>query len=166
MVHAAARLSLTAHRGPTFLDFPLDVFGPAAGDIPDVGDIGGATPDALPANAGLWLTGRLEAASLTKILDLQWSGPRGRPLQDWLSAPLPLASPAVPRFLRALGPGILPPLLQPQPIRGAFLDRGLELPRETLHDRRVVSAGVAVERQGWGTIQPAAAIAEAQRRRG
>jgi len=46
---------------------------------------GGATPDALPANAGLWLTGHLEAASLTKVLDLQWSGPRGRPLQDWLA---------------------------------------------------------------------------------
>lgn len=46
---------------------------------------GGATPDGLPANAGLWLTGRLEAASLTKILDLTWSGPRGRPLQDWLA---------------------------------------------------------------------------------
>jgi uncharacterized protein (TIGR02099 family) len=46
---------------------------------------GGATPDKLPANAGLWLAGRLEAASLTKILDLQWSGPRGRPLQDWLA---------------------------------------------------------------------------------
>jgi uncharacterized protein YhdP len=46
---------------------------------------GGATPDALPANAGLWLTGRLEATSLSKILDLQWSGPRGRPLQDWLA---------------------------------------------------------------------------------
>lgn len=46
---------------------------------------GGATPDRLPANAGLWLAGRLETASLTKVLDLQWSGPRGRPLQDWLA---------------------------------------------------------------------------------
>ncbi len=46
---------------------------------------GGATPDALPANPGLWLAGRLEAMSLTKVLDLQWSGPRGRPLQDWLA---------------------------------------------------------------------------------
>jgi len=46
---------------------------------------GGAMPAALPASAGLWLTGRVEATSLTKILDLQWSGPRGRPLQDWVA---------------------------------------------------------------------------------
>lgn len=46
---------------------------------------GGATPGALPEGAGLWLTGTLPAASLTKILDLRWSGPRGRPLQDWLA---------------------------------------------------------------------------------
>jgi uncharacterized protein YhdP len=46
---------------------------------------GGATPEALPGSAGLWLTGRLEAASLSRILDLQWSGPRGRPLQEWLA---------------------------------------------------------------------------------
>ena len=32
MVHAAARLAMTPHRGPTFLDFPLDVFGPSAGE--------------------------------------------------------------------------------------------------------------------------------------
>ena len=35
-VHDAARLSMTPHRGPTFLDFPLDVFGPSAGEVPGV----------------------------------------------------------------------------------------------------------------------------------
>ena len=46
MVHAAARLALTPHRGPTFLDFPLDVFGPSSGDLPEVDDaVGrGTTP--------------------------------------------------------------------------------------------------------------------------
>ena len=34
-VHAAARLASEPHRGPVFLDFPLDVFGPSAGDVPD-----------------------------------------------------------------------------------------------------------------------------------
>ena len=33
MVHAAASLAMTPHRGPTFLDFPLDVFGPSAGEF-------------------------------------------------------------------------------------------------------------------------------------
>ena len=34
MVHEAARLAIEPHRGPTFLDFPLDVFGPSSGDVP------------------------------------------------------------------------------------------------------------------------------------
>jgi uncharacterized protein YhdP len=46
---------------------------------------GGAAPTALPESAGLWLTGRLEDASLTQLLDLEWQGPRGRPLQDYLA---------------------------------------------------------------------------------
>ena len=33
MVHGAARLAMAPHRGPTFLDFPLDVFGPSAGEF-------------------------------------------------------------------------------------------------------------------------------------
>ena len=45
---------------------------------------GGAIPDALPKAAGLWLTGSVESASLTKLLDLKWDEPRGRPIQEWL----------------------------------------------------------------------------------
>ena len=35
VVHEAAALAMTPHRGPVFLDFPLDVFGPAEGELPD-----------------------------------------------------------------------------------------------------------------------------------
>jgi uncharacterized protein YhdP len=45
---------------------------------------GGAMPAALPQSAGLWLGGRLESASLTRLLDLKWPEPRGRPIQDYL----------------------------------------------------------------------------------
>ncbi len=45
---------------------------------------GGAAADALPENPGLWLRGRLDSASLTRLLDLKWDGPRGRPVQEWL----------------------------------------------------------------------------------
>ncbi|MDQ3310946.1 MAG: acetolactate synthase [Actinomycetota bacterium] len=38
MVHDAAALAMTPRRGPVFLDFPLDVFGPSAGEVPDVAD--------------------------------------------------------------------------------------------------------------------------------
>jgi len=41
-------------------------------------------PAALPRAAGLWLTGRLETASLTDLLELKWDEPRGRPLHEWL----------------------------------------------------------------------------------
>jgi uncharacterized protein (TIGR02099 family) len=45
---------------------------------------GGAPPAALPRAAGLWLNGRLDAASLTELLALKWDQPRGRPLHSWL----------------------------------------------------------------------------------
>src|SRR5690606_12592475 len=34
-VHEAITTAATPHRGPTFVDFPLDVFGPSAGELPD-----------------------------------------------------------------------------------------------------------------------------------
>ena len=55
---------------------------------------GGATPDDLPKAGGLWLTGSVESASLTKLLDLKWDEPRGRPIQEWLGG----ADLAVDRF--------------------------------------------------------------------
>ena len=45
---------------------------------------GGTAPGALPKEPGLWLTGRLESASLTKLLDLRWNEPRGRPVHEWI----------------------------------------------------------------------------------
>ncbi len=42
-------------------------------------------PLAMPKDPGLWLSGHLETASLTKILDLEWSEPHGRPIQEWLA---------------------------------------------------------------------------------
>jgi len=46
---------------------------------------GGDTPRALPPGDGLWLTGHLARASLTKVLDLEWDEPRIRPVQDWIA---------------------------------------------------------------------------------
>ena len=42
MVHDAIALAAEPHRGPVFLDFPLDVFGPSAGDVPAVDAAAGA----------------------------------------------------------------------------------------------------------------------------
>ncbi len=45
---------------------------------------GASAPAALPRADGLWLSGRLEKASLTELLRLKWDRPRGRPISDWL----------------------------------------------------------------------------------
>jgi acetolactate synthase-1/2/3 large subunit len=44
-VSTAITTAMTPHRGPVFCDFPLDVFGPAAGEVPEAGLICGAEPD-------------------------------------------------------------------------------------------------------------------------
>jgi uncharacterized protein (TIGR02099 family) len=46
---------------------------------------GAGAPAALPQAAGLWLTGRLDSASITDMVNLKWDQPRGRPLSDWLA---------------------------------------------------------------------------------
>lgn len=45
---------------------------------------GASAPTALPQSAGLWLTGRLETASISDLVNLKWDQPRGRPLHEWL----------------------------------------------------------------------------------
>ncbi len=68
-VHALLRLRSRPEDPP--VERGMVAFGPTA-------------PDALPPAAGLWLTGRLAAASLTDLLALRWDEPRGRPLHEWL----------------------------------------------------------------------------------
>ena len=47
VVHGEAALAVEPHRGPVFVDFPLDVFGPASGETPAVDAPGrGVEPDA------------------------------------------------------------------------------------------------------------------------
>ncbi|MGH8134919.1 MAG: YhdP family protein, partial [Steroidobacteraceae bacterium] len=46
---------------------------------------GPSAPTALPPAAGLWLTGRLESASISDMVNLKWDQPRGRPLNEWLA---------------------------------------------------------------------------------
>ena len=46
---------------------------------------GTTAPTALPRAAGLWLAGRVESASLSDLLELEWDEPRGRPLHEWLA---------------------------------------------------------------------------------
>lgn len=103
MVHVAARLSLTPHRGPTFLDFPLDVFGPAAGAVPEV-DAGigrGATPDPDEVADLAVRIARAERPAFVVGSDAYWDG-------AWESLRAAAEHLHVPCFFNGLGRGMLP----------------------------------------------------------
>ena len=103
MVHAAARLSMTPHRGPTFLDFPLDVFGPAAGDIPAVDEcVGlGAAPDDEEVDRLAALIANAERPAFIVGSDVYWDG-------AWAALRAAAEHLRVPCFFNGLGRGTLP----------------------------------------------------------
>jgi acetolactate synthase-1/2/3 large subunit len=103
MVHAAATASTTPHRGPTFLDFPLDVFGPSSGEVPDVGDsVGrGADPDPeLVAELAAAVAGAERPAFIVGS-DVYWAG-------AWDELAAAAAALGVPCFFNGMGRGLLP----------------------------------------------------------
>jgi acetolactate synthase I/II/III large subunit len=102
-VHEALLAARTPHRGPTFVDLPLDAFGPATVDIPtfDPADAAGADPD--PA-AVARIAGIVGAATRPVIVaggDVYWAGGH-----EELRAFAEAAS--VPVFANGLGRGLLP----------------------------------------------------------
>ena len=101
-VHDAARLSLTPHRGPTFLDFPLDVFGPAAGDVPVVdGSISlGAAPDPDELALLAELVARAERPAFIIGSDVYWDG-------AWEALRAAAEHLRVPCFFNGLGRGTM-----------------------------------------------------------
>jgi acetolactate synthase-1/2/3 large subunit len=103
MVHAAARLSMTPHRGPTFLDFPLDVFGPATGAVPDVDEcVGlGAAPDDDEVARLAALIAAAERPAFIVGSDVYWDG-------AWDALRAAAEHLRVPCFFNGLGRGTLP----------------------------------------------------------
>ena len=104
MVHAAARLSMTPHRGPTFVDVPLDVFFSAsAGDIPLVDPcVGlGAEPDAAEVAGLMGLLGKAERPAFIIGSDVYWDG-------AWEALRAAVEHLRVPCFFNGLGRGTLP----------------------------------------------------------
>ena len=103
MVHEAARTALTPHRGPAFLDFPLDVFGPSSGDLPEVevSDTAGPPPD--PADVAQLAT-LLDGAERPAFIvgsDAYWAG-------AWDELRAVAEHLDVPCFFNGLGRGLLP----------------------------------------------------------
>jgi acetolactate synthase-1/2/3 large subunit len=102
-IHEALLAARTPHRGPTFVDLPLDAFGPATVDIPtfDPRDVVGADPD---PTAIARIAGILDTASRPVIVaggDVYWAGGH-----EELRAFAEAAS--VPVLANGLGRGLLP----------------------------------------------------------
>lgn len=100
VVHDAALLAGQAHRGPVFLDFPLDLFGPSEGDVPETGSGAGiaADPDQVRALAEL-IAGAQRPAFLVGS-DAYWDG-------AWVELEAAAAAFDVPCFFNGLGRGML-----------------------------------------------------------
>ncbi|MBA3288137.1 MAG: hypothetical protein H0U21_08965, partial [Acidimicrobiia bacterium] len=103
VVHDAVTLAATAHRGPVFLDFPLDVFGPSVGDVPavDRDALRGAPPDPDAVAAVATLVAGAERPAFLVGSDVYWAG-----AWEELTAAAELL--AVPVFTNGLGRGTLP----------------------------------------------------------
>jgi thiamine pyrophosphate-dependent acetolactate synthase large subunit-like protein len=103
VVHGAAALAVEPHRGPVFVDFPLDVFGPASGEVPAVdAPMGrGVQPD-LDAVAGLAAAiGVAERPAFIVGSDVYWAG-------AWTALAAAVEHLRVPVFTNGLGRGTLP----------------------------------------------------------
>src|SRR5207249_2266544 len=66
--------ALTPHRGPVFLDFPLDVFGPAEGDVPDAVAPTGMAPDLDAVDGVTRLIARADKPAFVIGSDVYWDG--------------------------------------------------------------------------------------------
>jgi acetolactate synthase-1/2/3 large subunit len=104
MVFDAARTAASAHRGPVFLDFPLDVFGPAAGEVPALPE--GWSGNAEPADPAAIdeLAAALAAAERPAFVvgsDVYWDG-------AWPELRAAVEHLRVPCFFNGLGRGTLP----------------------------------------------------------
>ena len=103
MVHEAVRVAIEPHRGPTFLDFPLDVFGPSSGEVPEVGarDGRGLDPDEDAVAELASLIAQAERPAFLVGSDAYWDG-------AWDELAAAAANFGVPCFFNGLGRGMLP----------------------------------------------------------
>ena len=103
MVHEAVRLAAEPHRGPTFLDFPLDVFGPSSGEVPAVepGTGLGVTPDPDAVAALARLVAGAERPAFIVGSDVYWAG-------AWSELEAAASSLGAPCFFNGMGRGLLP----------------------------------------------------------
>lgn len=102
-VFEAVRTAVTPHRGPTFLDFPLDVFGPSSGEVPapEECDGRGAAPDDEAVARLAALIADAERPAFVVGSDVYWDG-------AWAELRAAVEHLRVPCFFNGLGRGTLP----------------------------------------------------------
>ncbi len=100
VVHDAIGLAAQPHRGPVFLDFPLDLFGPSQGDVPDTGETRAVEPDPDEvARLARLIAGAQRPAFLVGS-DAYWDG-------AWDELEAAARALGVPCFFNGLGRGML-----------------------------------------------------------
>jgi acetolactate synthase-1/2/3 large subunit len=103
IVHGAAALALEPHRGPVFVDFPLDVFGPVSGDVQAVDSPAGRgfEPDQDAVARLASLVAAAERPAFVVGSDVYWAG-------AWDELVAAVEHLRVPVFTNGLGRGTLP----------------------------------------------------------
>jgi len=101
-VHDAVVAALTPHRGPVFLDLPLDVvFGEGEGEVPDAVVPGGLEPDPGEVARAASLIATAERPAVIAGSDVYWGG-------AWEALQAFVEALRVPTFVNGLGRGCLP----------------------------------------------------------
>jgi acetolactate synthase-1/2/3 large subunit len=101
-VHAAVLAALTPHRGPAFVDIPMDViFSPASADLPAVDLPRGPDPDPDEVRAAATALATAEQPAIIAGTDVYWDG-------AWDALRAAAEALRVPVFANGLGRGCLP----------------------------------------------------------
>ncbi len=93
--------ALTPHRGPVFVDYPLDVFGPTAADVPPAVAVRGVEPDPDEVAAIAALIAGAERPALVVGSDVYWDG-------AWEALAHAAEALRVPCWFNGMGRGCLP----------------------------------------------------------
>jgi acetolactate synthase I/II/III large subunit len=101
VVHAAIATAASSHRGPVFLDFPLDLFGPSSGDVPDGAVVAPVAPDADAVGRLAAMIATAERPAFLVGSDAYWDG-------AWAELDAAATALGVPCFFNGLGRGMLP----------------------------------------------------------